>query len=291
MLLDDLIKRVLHGRSLRGKEIEPTLNSASSGTRRSVAKGLSSEPHSTLEHAVREFFEECFSDLARHQIVIHEIAFERERSNNGLESPDQFRFFRVDPQSVHRKLWGFGERVQHSSPQDQSEFGLPKYIPIRGNRFLITRLPQNLNHPLQKAREGVHGADSHKILTTFPPWERSEIRQSGAYRLDEHTATRRAVVARATRIIGWTGRGTFNEDATGHYLLRRRIRFERYVAALRQFLVDHLNNALEKAGSVTGIDVEVELVNAPEPSDYDEVERKLEEGNKPFREILPFVNS
>jgi hypothetical protein len=289
MLLEDLRNRMLHGRGLEGKKVEPVLASGSAGGRSDIARGLSSKSHSTLGYAIQEFFRVCFADLASHEIAIHEIAYERERTNDGLEPPDQFRLFRVDPRSIQRRWWKFEERVQYSSQQDRSEYGLSKYIPIRGDRFLVAQLPKNLNRPLQKAREGVSGADSHEVLTAFPSWERPEIRESGAYSLDEHTATREAVIARATRKIGWTGRGTFNEDASGHYLLRRRVQFERYVAALRLFLVEHLNHALEKAGSVIGIDAEVKLENAPEPSDYDEVERALEEGTKPFREILPLL--
>lgn len=286
MLLEDLRNGLFYRRGVDGGQIRPSLHSNSNNVRRDIAHGLSREPHASFAHAAQRFLQVCFGDLARHEIAIHEIAYERDRRNGQLESPDRFLLIRVDPRSVQQRWWGFGRLVQKASQEDRSEFGLPKYIPIQGDRFLIARLPDDLETPLQQALDGLRGTASHKVLSAFPPWERPSVRQSGAYSFEEHTATRRAVLAGATREIGWTGRNILSEDANSHYLVRRHIRFERYMAKLRRFLISHLNSALERVGITVGFDVEVELQNAPQPSDYDEAKRALEEGTKSFREIM-----
>lgn len=289
MFEEDIRNRIHYGQGIEKKEIEVVLHSSSSTVDSSIARGLAPRRHSNysaLRHSLRDFLTTCFGDFFYHGIAIHEIAYEHERKKGQLEPPDQFRLIRVDPQSVRPRWWRFGKLVQRTSHEDQSELGLPKYIPIQGERFLIARLPNDLGTPLQQAVDGLNGTALHEVLSTFPLWEKPSVRQTGAYNFDEHTATRRAVIAGATREIGWIGRGELNEDANGHYLVRRQIRFERYVAKLRRFLISHLNNALERLGSTIGFDAEVELQNAPQPSDYDEAEQALEEGAKSLREIM-----
>lgn len=289
MLLEDLRNGLFYSRGIGGGEIRLALHSNSNDVRSNIADALSRKSHTSFAHAARRFLQVCFGDLARYEIAIHEIAYERERNNGQHESPDQFQLIRVDPRSVQRGWWGFGKLVQKASQEDQYELGLPEYIPIQGNRFLVARLPDDLETPLKKALDGLRGTASHEVLSAFPPWEQPSVRQTGAYNFDEHTATRRAVIAGATRKIGWTGRGIFRENANGHYLIRRQIRFERYVAKLRRFLISHLNSALERVGSTVGFEAEVELQNAPQPSDYDEAKQALEEGTKSFREIMSHI--
>jgi hypothetical protein len=47
-----------------------------------------------------------------------------------------------------------------------------------------------------------------------------------------------------------------------------------------------LNDVLERVGNTVGFKAEVKLQNAPQPGDFDEAKQALEEGTKPFREIM-----
>lgn len=283
MLVDDIRLRLCYGRGLEGSEIEPTLNPDTSKVRSVVAYALSSQLHRRAATAVKDFFEDCWRDLAAHEVAVHEIAFERERNDSGLAPPDQFRLFRMDPRSIHERQ---GTLFQKASPEDQSEFGLPDDIPVEGDWFAVLRLPDELRGPLREALQRLRGTDAHEVLASFPPWEQPPVRRSGAYNFQDHVATRRAVIAGATREIGWNARDGFREDINSHYLVRREIRFGRYVAALRNLLTDHLNDTLRKASGAMGFQVEVELKGAPRTGHYDAAERALDEGSKTFRDIL-----
>lgn len=283
MLVDDIRLRLCYGRGLEGGEIEPSLKPDTPEARSVVAHALSSQPHSRAATAVKDFFETCWRDLAAYEVAVHEIAFERERKGNRLAPPDQFRLFRMDPRSIHERQ---GTLFQKASTEDQSEFGLPEDIPVQGDRFAVLRLPDKLHHPLREALQGLRGTDAHEVLASFPPWEQPPVRRSGAYNFQDHVATRRAVIAGATREIGWDARGGFREDINSHYLVRREIRFGRHLATLRNLLTGHLNDALQKAGSTVGFQAEVQLQGAPDIGHYDAAERALNEGSKTFRDIL-----
>jgi hypothetical protein len=288
MMVEDIRNSMIHGRGIDGNTVSLVLKVNSHDVQKTIAQGLSSQPHPTFRYAASRFLKTCFNDLAWHGISIHEVAYERERKSSGLEPPDGFRLFRVDPVSTYRRWWGLGQLVQESSPIDRSEYDLPEYIPIRGGRFTTYQLPDSVEIPLRKAMEGLEGTASHEILSSFPPWERSEVVQTGAYKLSEHDATRRAAIAAATKRVGWTGRGQFNQDVSGHYIMRRRLRFERYVAVLRESLLEHLNVILNTVGNTLGFDAKAEFANAPSPEEFSKLSRELEKGERPFSEIMPF---
>jgi len=288
MMVEDIRNRMIHGRGLDVNTVSLALKANSHDVQKTIAQGLSSQPHSTFRHAASKFLKTCFNDLAWHGVSIHEVAYERERKGSGLEPPDGFQLFRVDPASTYRRWWGLGQLVQESSPIDRSEYDLPKYIPIQGDRFTTYQLPDSVESPLRQAIEGLQGTASHEVLSSFPPWERSEVVQTGAYNLSEHDATRRAAIAAATKKVGWTGRGQFNQDVSGHYIMRRQLRFERYVATLRNALLGHFKEILSEVGRKIGFDAKVNVENTPQPSDFDRLEQELENGTRSFREILPF---
>jgi hypothetical protein len=70
--------------------------------------------------------------------------------------------------------------------------------------------------------------------------------------------------------------------------MRRRLRFERYVAVLRESLLEHLNVILNTVGNTLGFDAKAEFANAPSPEEFSKLSRELEKGERPFSEIMPF---
>ena len=95
-----------------------------------------------------------------------------------------------------------------------------------------------------------------------------------------------ALIARATFPIGWHGRGQFDKSTTSHLLVRRVIRFKRYMALLRHDMLAFMNRLLQGAEDYLGGDPTLVASNVPTADAFDEAESALESGSKSFRDIL-----
>ena len=238
-----------------------------------------------VHDSVRDWMRQAWYDTARYGHAVHEVAPLVSRNSEGSSSPPLgVALFRVDPREVGHRWGRWGGRLVHRTSRiDQRERGLPPSVPLDGPRFAVYTAPDRLGKTLRDTVSGLRNPALGSVLTVAP-WSHPDLYRLG-YSIRDHNAVRDVLLAQATRETGWYGRGQFNEHATGHYMVRRRLRERRFTARLRDSFLAHLNAALNGSSRRLGGQARIVAPDTYAAADYDEAERMLDSGDHTFREV------
>ena len=110
--------------------------------------------------------------------------------------------------------------------------------------------------------------------------------QEGLFDFSHRVRTRYLAVATLGREIGWNARSLLTDQVVEHYWLRREIRLMRFQAALRQSILDTLNDGLGRIGKTLGLTAKIEISGLPCDDEYQHAESDLENGSRPFLQIV-----
>lgn len=89
-------------------------------------------------------------------------------------------------------------------------------------------------------------------------------------------------IAKATRHLGWTGRGLFMKRSSEYYKLARHILFLKTLAKLREHMLLNLNSVLKRIGETMDFKTAVRMDGLPSPAFYDEKMADLKDGKLSF---------
>jgi hypothetical protein len=159
-------------------------------------------------------------------------------------------------------------------PAEQTNvFGLPEPL-----RALATRTLEDL------ASVGDFG---------MPDWAMEEfgyVRKRVPFDASVHTRSHHLAVADACKNLGWNARSIDNEGMLDYYVLTRDLRFERFKAELRAYLLKTLNEGLARIGREVSFCGRLSIEGVPTLADVEVAESELAAGSKSFKKVMePFM--
>jgi len=234
-----------------------------------VTKALAKDSWRDLEDVVTEFIRQCASGILAYGKAQYEIVIERSRES---KTPVAFDLQWVTPHTIRRR---FGRWVQDLGRRRAEERGWPRFTRIDIERIITFELPIPLTTrkllDLKRTLAGV-GTDltpeGYLRGEGFPP----------GYDFNEFQRLRARAEATATSIVGWNSRGGLSERLTDYYYLVREIRFQRFIVALRDAILDRLNVALSQILPQFGHSGRIVLENFTTLGDIDRLSADLEGG-------------
>lgn len=157
---------------------------------------------------------------------------------------------------------------------------IPRVRRLPRKQTVTVRLPRAYQR-LPKEIEALRAGGS-----AVPVFALDNYRADGSVRVrydfSELKAIEHRAVAAATRTIGWTARGAFQEACTGYYLMERYLRFASFKAALRGLCVTAINQILDRSCAQAA----VRLRGLPTREDVRERLRRLREGELDFASAI-----
>jgi hypothetical protein len=233
-----------------------------------VTKALAKDSWGDVEDAVTKFIRQCASGILAYGKSQYEVVIERSLQSK----PVAFDLQWVTPHTIQRR---FGRWVQDIGRRRAEQRGWPRFTRIDIERIVTFELPSPLTTRkllvLKRTLAGV-GTDmvpeGYLRGEGFPP----------GYDFNEFQRLRTRAEATATSIVGWNGRGGLRDRLTDYYYLVREIRFQRFIVALRDAILDRLNLALSEVLPQFGQTGRIVLENFTTVDDIDRLSADLEHG-------------
>jgi hypothetical protein len=238
--------------------------------------------HDYVDRVVSEFIEECIPSVLLFGEDSYELAYELEANAEGQR---QFYFLRIPPMSLDHS--GDGMPVQRVPERIARVLGSPTRVVLPRSHLMIIQAPDGVRDQLTNVFERLHFLGD----SLFPDFILEDL-QDGTRKVpfdsDLYSKTKMLALAEATREVGWTGRGIFGpagQHTLENYGWRRELVFARFNTELRERIVGTINDALKRAGVVSGINAKVQLSGFPTLAELDAAIDHLQAGSQPLSEI------
>lgn len=212
--------------------------------------------HELLAESVRDFGEECAPQMVAFGEAAYELAF---ASPGDTGKWQEFRLHLIHP---YRSRFG---RHQFYALSENGSRG--RWINLPANSVVRVRLSRRRRRQVADVVAALTAANAHN-----PVRARLQFTPGLPYAFTHHAAAEREILARATRPIGWRGRGLFTDEQLEPYRLLRDLRFEGFQAELRDVILRGINEALARAGAELGFSARVTVEGVP---GIDEVNRQV----------------
>lgn len=148
-------------------------------------------------------------------------------------------------------------------------------------RILLPRKYQRIPQELKALRH------FRKIV---PDFALDNFNPDGSFKVPvdfaELSATKHRAVASTTQSTGWDGRGIFRNEVTGHYMMRRFLRFEEFRIRLREAVLSAINRILAIMGEKTEFCGEVTIHHLPTLNKVEASRRDLAEGKLGYSKMV-----
>lgn len=249
MLLEDASRAFPYRRFDEAFKVNLVGQGTDESLRRSVARALDRErygnggSHAVLEDAIRDFAEECIP----HVLMFGEAAYELV-----LWDPDDQGSWRAFDLALIHPYWRrLGRHMHFAASMD----GGPGQVHrLAADSVVLFRL-----EPRRRRREVDATVSVLAKASSISTAATTLTMTDKHHDFRTHTAAEEALLARATRSIGWTGRGLFTKNALEPYRAIRDLRFASFHAELRSMIVTGINEALHLAGKRLGFTAAIDI--------------------------------
>lgn len=216
-----------------------------------------------LTNAVRELARYVASDLLRDGVSLLEVVALQDEKGAA-------RAFALEPIPT----WAVKVRPSGTFSGESVESIAGVRIP--SDRIVLTLLPRPLRAPVLAIKRA--GAQRLSVM------EDSRLMA----RFSEIRGAETALLARATREVGWNVRGLLSEaNVSEYFTVERALRFQEYVIQIRTIALASINEGLRKGYELLQKPVrEVALSGLPTAEMIQSCREKLSTGGTPFLEIL-----
>jgi hypothetical protein len=238
----------------------------------SIANAISSSDRGSLAPAVAQWVRQTAASMTVYGSAMYEIAYYRR--DGALVG---FIVLHLDPRVIRRRRGEFiqeippGTRIPGETLADEPREIPERERPLDASSLLIVDWPPNYGRGPDVVRELMWLGRMQHPKFLIPRSEGSQV----PYDFDRFREAQDQALAASTRILGWNGRGSFERGQTGYYYLVRHLRFEEFKIILRDHIIDHLNEALERAGNCVGFKARVLLQGLPTLADIAEAKELL----------------
>lgn len=251
-------------------------------TQELILNALPSSPyrHYRLSEAFRGYVESALWHLARGHLYL-EIEYFRP-ADSPASAPVAFQVKILDADLVQRR---FGKHY-YWVPEPTLEYGKTGWSRERldPNTLIVVTLPRSARRTLDRAIRAIKVADQgFEVMQEFTLGRHGV---DSGFDLNTYRRNTNDLVLRATREIGWAGRGLFTDDLPGPMKAWRSIQFMRFVTRLRELAFHGLQQVIGVAAAKIGFEADLSLSGVVEETDLDQLEKDLREGTRPISEIL-----
>ena len=240
-----------------------------------------------LTKVVCKFIDEAIHTLACYGKTYYEIIyFYTDESKNNIKS---FMIERILNNNI-RDTFGFYWQYVPKNIIEPEEEILKRFIWLPKKDLLVLSIP--------KAIGGVK--KYKKLLTelhwlskcTIPEFVREDMsvqQEIKGYDFSIYRENQEIFLAKITKHLGWTARGTFSERSFEFYQIYRYLKFERTKAILREYVLDNLNKSLKIIGNKMGFKARIKLEGIRSHEDYDSYTKQLIDGSLQFSDAVKLM--
>ncbi len=248
-----------------------------------ISRRGSSGSREYLARATSDFFRDCAQTIMAFGEAIYEIVYLLDPEK---EIAVSFELEFVQPRTVERR---WGKLVQYVPADVAAEREVSQYVELSPERVLMFRPPQYVWGTLERMMESL-GVLSAPGVPDFALGQAGEGRPKIPFDIEVYQRTQKLALARATREIGWNGRGLLQEPTSEYYSLHRELSFERFLINLRNEILSTLNEGLASAGHELSFSAQLVIEGLPTLGDVDAAQVALASGSRPFKDIMePFL--
>ena len=240
-----------------------------------------------LTKAVCKFIDEAIHMLAYYGKTYYEIIyFYTDESKNNIKS---FMIERILNNNI-RDTFGFYWQFIPKNILEPEEEVLKRFIWLPKKDLLVLSIPK-----------AIGGVKKYKRLLTELQWlskctipefvmEDMSIQQEiKGYDFSIYRENQEIFLAKITKHLGWTARGTFSERSFEFYQIYRYLIFERTKAILREYVLNNLNKSLKIIGNKMEFKARIKLEGIPSHEDYDSYIKQLLNGSLQFSEAVKLM--
>ncbi len=234
-----------------------------------------------LVGALYDFVTEAARMIAGYGEAICEIVYLLEPET---DEPLAFDFSFIQPLTVYRRR---GELVQYIPAGVVSELGIAQHVTLSPDCVLFFYLPKTVR------REWAGIMDILVPMKLVPPDFSLPAFGTGAPRvpfdLDSHHHTRRLLIMKSVRDIGWNARQYPQDGFLEYYWLHRYLLFERFRIEIRESIIATLNEGLSRVGAKLGLTGQIQIDGLPTLEDVERAQEHLRNGDRSVEDIMaPF---
>lgn len=193
-----------------------------------------------------------------------------------------FELSLIPPGVLKRFFWFYYYLSPKDEDSDQNRI-ISRIKRIDPSTVFILELPKKFGSPSSYRRNMLRLAKLGQNIV--PDFAMEEMRVGNDKRIFDFSIYRRSYeewVARTTKHLGWTARGTFREGTTEFFRLLRHLRFRKLQSKLRVHILNELNAVLQIIGKKIGFKASITMDELSEPTSYDEKMHNLQDGKLPF---------
>lgn len=241
------------------------------------------EPQNLTE-AICDFIDEAIHILAGYGKAYYEVVyFYTDESKLKIE---KFEIDRIPNDNIYDTFGFYWQFIPKKIVLEREEIQ-KRFIWLPKDDLLFLSFPNALGgiRKLKKLLSELQWL-SKFIMPEFAMKNMDLQQQTKGYDFPTYRENQETHLAKITRHLGWTARGTFYERSLEFYQIYRYLKFEKTKAILREYVLNKLNEKLEIIGDKMGFKARIKLEGVRSCEDYDHDIKLLIEGSLQFSEAV-----
>lgn len=256
-------------------ELEPDDNNL----KRAVARGISERQHD-LDDAVWHFSHHAVLSLLTFGRVPYEVF-----SLGGDGSAGNFGVASIPPFSVLR----IGHLAIQFIPADRLRGGgKGRWVGLPKDRIVWLEMPRARRGQISHLLQNLAWHDSN-LMPDLQQFWRDPVGKETIFDSQGFIRGRRVALGVITRDIGWRRGSDLDETTTEYFRWVRQLRYQEFLADIRERLLSVLNQCLRVAASQLGAECELRFRGLPTREQIARAREELRAGERPFSEIFSFI--
>lgn len=244
---------------------------------RMLARALSEQKEQDLAAAYCDFVQECAQTMMLFGKAHYEIVYLR-----GQEPAKDFAFelSRIRPYTVYKKWGNYYQKI----PRELAgKLGIGDKIALPKQDLLIFEIPEEYGDQEERMLKSLGQISD----ISYPQTEQNVLNESENYvDLTVQMHTRDAALAEITSFIGWGARGLVYKGVNEYYATYRHLRFQLFLAVLREHINKQLNECLSLVQTRVEFDGAIVVEGLPTSRDILHALSELEKGNLSFKDAV-----
>lgn len=280
MFLDDLSRALPYGGG-QNAGFSVDLRTPDAAVRELIVNSLPVRGYRTwdLVAALRDYLESAVWYLVEDKLLL-EIGYFWEGEDRA-SNPVSFEIQFLDPRLVTRRFGRYRHLVA-----ERTESGRVRWRKERldRSRIVVAEVPHGTRRELDRTLDVLRASDEAiSVMTDFTVGKYGL--QSG-FDFTTYQKVSNEIVLRATRAVGWDGRGTFSDGLLDPQKAWRALQFARLQVEVRDIALRALQHALVLASEEIGFEAAFSLSGVLTASDVDEMTGELASGTRPIVELI-----
>lgn len=245
------------------------------------------EPRDITE-AVCDFIDEVTQILAYYGKAYYEIVYFYADENK--QKVDGFIFENIPNHCIKETFGFYWQYLPKKKTEPNGENIIKRFNWLPKKDILVFCIPRQLGG-IRKFRNLLFELQwlSTSTIPEFAMKDMSVQQQTKGYDFLVYRENQETFLAKITRHLGWTARGTFSERSLEFYQIYRYLKFEKTKAILREYILRKLNESLKIIENKIGCKARLQLEGIPSHRDYDHYIKQLIDGSLQFSEAVKLM--